>query len=184
MAFRSTAVFLLVAVLISVSPVAAFAQTKSGELAKQLCQLLEEKKMESFAAADAQTEGVFVAALYYPGTELLVVSAKHFNPPVLAEKLAQKNYQEVYAELNAGAVAGSKLLVMDTFADGLVAKPNNGTAPDSVDGTVAMTFDGNWKKAKQTEEEYMKAFQNADTAYARALGVLIAKLKSPAGPST
>jgi hypothetical protein len=75
-------------------------------------------------------------------------------------------------------VAGSKLLVMDTFADGLVARPGGGSAPDSVDGIVAMTFDGNWKKAKQTEEEYMKAFQTADTAYAHALEVLIDKLKS------
>ena len=179
MAFRSTAAFLLAAVFISASSVPASAQTKSGELAKQLCQQFDAKKMESFAAADKENDGVFVAALYYPGTELLVVSAKHFNPPALAEKLAQKNYQDVYAELNAGAVAGSKLLVMDAFADGLVAKPGNGTAPDSVDGTVAMTFDGNWKKAKQTEEEYMKAFQNADAAYAHALEVLLAKLKSP-----
>ena len=41
-----------------------------------------------------------------------------------------------------------------------------------------MTFDGNWKKAKQTEEEYMKVFGDADTKYAHALEVLIAKLKS------
>jgi hypothetical protein len=136
--------------------------------------------MESFAAADAQNAGVFVAAMYYPGTELLVVSAKHFNPPAFTEKLTQKNYQDAYADLNAGALAGSKLLVMDTFADGLVATPKGGIAPDSVDGTVAITFDGNWKKAKQSEEEYMKAYQSADAAYAHALEVLIAKLKSGA----
>jgi hypothetical protein len=159
-------------------PIAADAQSKSADLAKQLSQLLEQKKLESFAAADADNAGVFVAALYYPGTELLVVSAKHFNPPALADKLAQKNYPDVYADLNTGAVAGSKLLVMDAFADGLVAKPANGSAPDSIDGTVAMTFDGDWKKAKQTEEEYMKAFAAADAKYSHALEVLIAKLKA------
>jgi hypothetical protein len=174
---RSAVSLLLTFALVFVSS-AAYAQAKSGELAKQLGQLLDEKKMESFAAADAQNEGVFVAVMYYPGTELLVVSAKHFNPPAFTEKLTQKNYQDAYADLNAGAVAGTKLLVMDTFADGLVATPKNGTAPDQVDGSVSITFDGNWKKAKQTEEEYMKAYQNADTAYAHALGVLIAKLKS------
>ena len=160
-------------------PAAARAQSKSGELAKQLSQLLDEKKLQSFAAADGQDAGVFVAALYYPGTELLVVSAKHFNPPALSEKLTQKNYQDVYSDLNSGAIAGSKLLVMDTFADGLVARPVTGTAADSVEGATSITFDGNWKKAKQTEEEYMKAYQSADAAYAHALGVLIAKLKSP-----
>ena len=174
---RSAVSLLLISALFFV-PTAARAQSKSGELARQLGQLLDEKKMESFAAADAANAGVFVAAMYYPGTELLVVSAKHFNPPAFTEKLAQKNYQDAYADLNAGAVAGSKLLVMDTFADGLVATPKAGSAPDSVDGNVAMTFDGNWKKAKQTEEEYMKAFDHADAAYAHALEVLIAKLKA------
>lgn len=179
MAFRSSITsFLAAVILLSTLPASAFAQGKSGELAKELGQLLTEKKLDSFAAADTQNAGVFVAAMYYPGTELLVVSAKHFDPPALSGKLAQKNYQDVYAALNEGAVAGSKLLVMDTFADGLVAKPGNGSAPDSVDGTVAMTFDGNWKKAKQTEEEYMKAFQTADEAYAHALQVLITQLKS------
>jgi hypothetical protein len=176
---RSAVSLILAAALVFV-PSAAHAQSKSGELAKQLGQLLDEKKMESFAAADAQNAGVFVAAMYYPGTELLVVSAKHFNPPAFTEKLTQKNYQDAYADLNAGALAGSKLLVMDTFADGLVATPKGGIAPDSVDGTVAITFDGNWKKAKQSEEEYMKAYQSADAAYAHALEVLIAKLKSGA----
>jgi hypothetical protein len=172
------ALAVVTAVLLSVPAVAGGQDSKSADLAKQLRELLDQKKMDSFAAADAQTPGVFVAVLYYPGTELLVVSARHFDPPSLAGKFAQKNYQEIYADLNAGAVAGSKLLVMDTFADGLVAKPANGTAPDSVDGTTAMTFDGNWKKAKQTEEEYMKLFQTADNAYAHALQILIAKLKS------
>jgi|SRR5579872_1114291 len=174
---RSAVGSFLIAALFLV-PTLAHAQSKSGELAKQLSQLLDEKKMESFAAADAQNAGMFVAAMYYPGTELLVVSAKHFNPPAFTEKLAQKNYQDAYADLNAGAVAGSKLLVMDAFADGLVASPKGGNAPDSVDGATSITFDGNWKKAKQSEEEYMKAYQDADAAYAHALGVLIAKLKS------
>jgi len=170
------AVAVLSAVLFAL-PALAGQDSKSSELAKQLGQLLDQKKMDSFAAADAQNAGVFVAALYYPGTELLVVSAKHFNPPVMADKLDKKQFQDAYAELNAGATAGTKLLVMDTFADGLSAKPGNGNAPDSIDGTTSTTFDGNWKKAKQTEEDYMKVFQAADTAYAHALEVLLAKLK-------
>ena len=175
---RFTLAGIVIAVILSALPGVASAQSKSSELAKQLSQLMDEKKLSSFAAADSQDPSMFVAALYFPGTQLLVVSAKHFNPPALAEKLAQKNYQDAYADLNAGAVGGSKLLVMDPFADGLVARPGNGTAPDSIDGPTSMTFDGNWKKAKQTEEEYMKAFQTADSAYAHALEVLIAKLKS------
>ncbi len=178
MVSRLSVVIPAVVFMLSMLPVSASAQSKSGELAKQLSQLLTEKKLDSFAAADTQNAGVFVAAMFYPGTELLVVSAKHFDPPSITPKLAQKNYQDVYAALNEGAVAGSKLLVMDTFADGLVARPGSGSAPDSVEGTVSMTFDGNWKKAKQTEEQYMKAFDDADVAYAHALQVLIAQLKA------
>ena len=169
---------LLIAAAFLLVPVRASAQSKSADLAKQLGQLLDAQKLTSIAAADPQNAGVYVAALYFPGTQLLVVSAKYFNPPALTDKLAQKNYQDVYSALNEGALPGTKVLVMDTFADGLVAKPSGDNAPDSVDGSVAMTFDGNWKKAKQTEDEYMKAFHAADDAYAHTLELLIAKLKS------
>src|SRR5262249_3976787 len=97
-----------VSILLSVAlllPAAAQAQSKSGELAKQLSQLLDKKNPATFAAADAEPS-TFVAAMYYPGTELLVVSAKYYNPPAMTEKLAQKHYQDAYADLNAGAVAG------------------------------------------------------------------------------
>jgi hypothetical protein len=173
------AFIVLIAACLAVSVAADAQEAKSAPLAKELGQLLEQNKLTTVAAADGDNAGTFVAAMYYPGTELLVVSAKYYDPPTFAGKLAQKNYPDAYGDLNVGAVPGSKLLVMDTFADGLVAKPGGGNAADSVDGTTALTFDGNWKKAKQSEEDYMKAFQTADAAYAHALSILIAKLKAP-----
>ena len=45
-----------------------------------------------------------------------------------------------------------------------------------VDGkTVA--FDGEWKKAKMTEADYTKAYQQHDEAYSRMLQALIETLK-------
>ena len=54
-------------------------ESKSAPLAKQLAQVLDAAKLESMAAADPTT-GAFVAALYIPGTQLLVVSGK-FDAP-------------------------------------------------------------------------------------------------------
>jgi len=169
----------LAAALLIVPASARAQETKSPELAKQLAQLLDEKKLDNIAAADAQTPGTFVAALYFQGTQLLVVSAKYSAPQLLAEKISKKEYRDVYIDLSSASVAGSKVFVMDTFADGLVAKPKGDAPADSVErpaGTAS--FDGDWKKAKQTEAEDMKSFEEADAAYAKLLTLLIGKLKS------
>ncbi len=169
----------LIAVVLAL-PVAARAQdVKSADLAKQLAQLLDEKKLDAIAAADPQTAGAFAAALYYPGTELLVVSAKYAAPSLLTDKIAQKNYRDVYVDLSSASVAGSKIFVMDIGADGLVPKPKGDTPADSIErGNTSVAFDGEYKKAKMSEAEYTKAFTQADADYAQILQLLIAKLKA------
>lgn len=176
--FRGFAVALAVAV--TCTPVAAQEASKSAVLAKELAQLLDTKKLDSIAGADSQDLGTYVAALYYPGTELLVVSAKYAAPPLLTEKIGHKNYRDVYIDLNSAAVAGSKLWVEDLFADGLVARPGgDGLAADNCEMEgKKVVFNGEWKKAKMSEGDYTKAFTKADEAYARALQILINQLKS------
>jgi hypothetical protein len=173
------AVAILAAAML-IAPAPAYAQeAKSSELAKQFAQLLDQKKLDAIATADAQTPGAFLAALYFPGTQLLVVSAKYAAPTLLTELLARKDYRGVYAELVSASVPGSKLFVMDTYADGLAVKPEGSQPPDSVEtGASSATFDGGWKKAKITEADYMKSFADADAAYARALQALINHLKT------
>jgi hypothetical protein len=166
--------------LVLALPAAARAQdSKSADLARQLAQLLDDKKLDAIAAADPQAAGSFAAALYFPGTELLVVSAKYSAPAKMNEALAKKDYHEVYADLSAASVAGSKVFVMDINADGLVVKPRGDSPADSVErasGTVS--FDGDPKKAKLSDADYAKAFQEADSAYSQMLQLLISKLKS------
>jgi hypothetical protein len=176
--FRGFAVAL--AAVVTCAPlVAAPQESKSAGLAKQLAQLMDAKKLDSIAGADSQDLGTYVAALYYPGTELLVVSAKYAAPPLLNEKIGNKNYRDVYIDLNSASVAGSKVLVMDLNADGLVAKPGDNQPADNCEiGGKAVTFDGEWKKAKMSENDYTKAFSKADEAYTRALEILISQLKS------
>ena len=168
-----------------IAPPAARAQdSKSVELAKQLTGLLDQKKLDAIAIPDSQNPGQYIAALYFPGTQLLVVSAKYSAPALLTELLARKEYRAVYAELSSASVPGSKVLINDVYANGLMLRPSGSNPPDSIEGGSApATFDGAWKKAKLTEADYMKAFSDGEAAYARVLQALITQLKT-AGTSS
>lgn len=173
--------FALVALIaVAFAPATALAQDlKSADLVKQLTVLLEQKKIDAIAAPDAQNPGGYVAALYFPGTQLLVVSAKYSVPSLLTELLARKEYRAVYAELTSASVPGSKLFVNDVYANGLALKPSGSNPPDSIESAAMQaTFDGAWKKAKIAEADYIKSFTDADAAYTRVLQALIAQLKS------
>lgn len=160
--------------LLVMAPAIAEAQAaKSAAAAKQLSDTLDRLKLDSIAAADPSDPSTFVAALYFQGSTLLVVSAKYAAPTLLTAKLAKKDYRDVYIDLNAASVAGSKIFVMDQACDGLVAKPGDSQAPDTWEkGPTTTAFDGDWKKAKMSEEEYQKAFMAADEQYARILTLL------------
>ncbi|NUR53850.1 MAG: hypothetical protein HOQ29_05360 [Acidobacteria bacterium] len=162
------------------APGAAAAQeARSPEVVKQLTQLLDQKKLDSIATADPQNLGTYVAALYFAGSQLLVVSGKYAAPPLLNEKIGKKDYRDVYIDLSSASVAGSKMFVMDMNADGLVARPSENQGMDSFEsGAKQVTFDGDWKKAKMSEAEYTKAFSEADAAYARAIDLLLTQLKA------
>jgi hypothetical protein len=170
---------LVAAAVLTLAPSAARAQDgRSADLVKQLTQLLAQKKIDAIAAPDAQNPGAYFAALYFPGTQLLVVSAKYEAPALLTELLARKDYRGVYAELSSASIVASKVFVMDAYANGLVVKPTGSQPADSVDrGTVSTVFDGAWKKAKMSEADYMKAYSDTEAAYARILQGLIDNLK-------
>jgi hypothetical protein len=56
-----------------------------------------------------------------------------------------------------------------------VAKPGD-SAPDTWEqGTTNTIFDGDFKKAKLSEEAYGKAFATADEKYSHILGLLTAQ---------
>jgi hypothetical protein len=156
------------------SPALAAAQdaSKSAAAAKQLTEVLDRLKLEAIAAPDPTDATTFVAALYFQGGQLLVVSAKYSAPALLTAKLAKKDYRDVYIDLNAASVAGSKIFVMDQTCDGLVAKPGDNAADTWEEGTKTTVFDGDWKKAKISEDDYTKAFAGADDRYARILTLL------------
>jgi hypothetical protein len=174
--------FVTVLTLALCLPAAAGAQDlKSADLARQLTQLLDSKKLDTIAVADSQHPGTFIAAMYFPGTQLLVVSAQYTAPALLTELLARKDFRGVYVELSSASVQSSRLFVRDAYANGLMVKPAGEQPADSVEtaGKEAM-FDGGWKKAKITEADYLKSYSDADAAYTRALQSLITHFK-PSG---
>jgi hypothetical protein len=174
-----TQVLLFVFGLLALLPTVALAQeSKSVPLVKELTQLLDQHKLDSIAAKDPSAPDAFVAALYFPGSQLLVVSARYAVPPILTEKLAKKDFRDIYTDLNSAAVQGSKSLVIDTGADGLKPRKEE-TRFDSADiGPVSLIFDGDWKKQKlNSEEDYNKAYTDADDKYAKMLAALITQAK-------
>jgi len=169
----------LLAVGVAVGPLASAGQdSKTGPLAQELTTLLSSQKRDAVAARLGSEE--FVAALYYPGTQLLVIKAKYAAPALLFEKIVSKNYKDAYLDLATASVANTKMMIEDMKSDGLhVARGNKNDPFDIVtNGTqAAVQFDGEYKKRKMSEEDYLKAFSDADSAYERMLTALVAELK-------
>ena len=113
------------------------------------------------------------------------MSAKYSAPALLTELLARKDYRGVYAELTSASVPGSKLFVMDAYANGLALKPSgsNAARQHRERRRRRRRSTAAWKKAKITEADYIKTFADADAAYARVLQALISQLKT-AGTSS
>ena len=155
-----------------------FAQDgKSSALAKQLAAALEAGKLDSVAAKDPANPDTYIGALYLPGLQILAISAKYSAPQLLDARLAKKEYRDVYVELNLAGEAASRAFVEDLGCDGVKAKPED-RGPDSFESAgKRTTFDGDWKKQKVSEEDYMKASAAADQRYSDMLSALLAQLK-------
>jgi hypothetical protein len=170
---------LLAAVIVlSLSTAASAQESKSAPLAKQLAAALDAAKLDSIAAKDPSAPDIFFAALYFPGVQLLVVAGKYSVPQLLTERLVKKEYRDTYLDLNGASVPATKLFLEDPGADGVKAKREENQPFDSyeADGKRLM-FDGDWKKQKVSEQDYMKAFSAADERYTQILMALIAQLK-------
>lgn len=169
----------LSAALVVALPAFTFAQeSRSALLAAELAKLLDGAKLNSIAAKLGPDE--YTAALYFSGSQVLVVKARYLVPERMDAQLTAKAYRDIYIDLNSASVAGSKMLVADFGVNGLQARRRNNEAPDTVDIDVkSYAFDGDWGKAKLSEQEYAKIFESSDTEYVRMLEALVAQIKKP-----
>ena len=125
---------LVVSVFILLGSAAASAtaqDSKSSALAKELTALLDQGKLDAIAAREPASQDTYVAALYFAGSQLLVVSARYAVPVLLNEQLTKKNYRDIYIDLNSACVAGTRTLVVDLMAEGLKARRAEGEAFDT-----------------------------------------------------
>ena len=153
-------------------------EAKSPVLAKQVAAALDAAKLDSLAAKDPSTPGTYVAALYFPGAQLLVISAKYAVPVLLDQKLAKKEYRDIYLDLNGASVPDTKVFVEDFGADGLKLQRSENQPADSYEAAGKRTaFNSDWRAQKLSEEEYKKAFAMADARYSQMLTALLDALK-------
>jgi hypothetical protein len=165
------------AAILLCAPAAAFGQeSKSATSAIELVKMFDSMKLDSFAVKGTSANE-YVAALYFPGTQLLVVSAK-FDSPFRADSLLEmKDYRDLYIELNSASQPQTKVFVADLSANGLRAK-RDGSLFDTADvAGKSYSFDGDWKKAKITEEDYTKAYSTTDQQYSQMIQSLLGGLK-------
>ncbi len=108
----------------------------------------------------------------------MVVSARYLVPPIMVEKIAKKQFMEVYTDLSSAAIEGTRTLVMDIWATASSRRRTTAVSTPATAATKSWVFDGEWKKQKfASENDYLKAFADADAAYAKALTTLIAQAK-------
>jgi hypothetical protein len=178
LAVRGFRILVLFTVLFA--PVASFAQeSKSASLAAELARLMDAAKLDSVAAKLGTDAGdQYVGAMYFPGSQLLVVLAKYPSAPRMTYLLSEKNYKDMYLDLSSATDPKSRVFIMDLGANGLRFKRENNQPFDTVDKDGrSIAFDGEWGRAKISEEEYKKAFSTTDEQYSQMLQSLIAQLK-------
>ena len=169
---------LVVAFVPLMVPVLAAAQDpRSAELAGTLVKLLDSMKLDSIAARVQGDQ--YVAALYFPGSQLLVVKARYIVPERMDEQIQKKAYRDVYIDLNSASVAGSRVLISDGGANGLHPARRENHLDTADIGGKSYSFDGQWRRMKLSEQEYVKVFQTSEADYITMLGALVDELKKP-----
>ena len=162
-----------VACLLAAVPAAAQAPA-SAPLAAQLAELMSGSQLDAVAGPSGEGEDHFVAALAFPG-QLLVVSARYEVPIYIEEKIENRQFRDIYIDLNAASIAGTKVLVTDAGADGL---HGDDAAVDMFDdGSSVLRLNGDWGGQNLSQDAYMEAVADADEQYARMLNALIAQVR-------
>ena len=148
----------------------------STDAARDLVYALERMGLNAIAAADPAEPGTFVAALYIPRSQLLVVSARHPSVEGVAHRIANHQYRDVYLDLQGSPTPQGKFFVQDSSADGILsALPGSGDVDVLYEDGVRQTlFNGDTKGQNLTRAEYEAKLTTADARYARLLRLLAA----------
>jgi hypothetical protein len=164
-------VSLLVALLLATAPLAA---GTSVELAADLVKLMEQRNLDTIAAAHPSEPGRFIAAMHIKGAQLLVISGRYSAPALLKERMIKGDYRGVYMDLNSAADKAGRLFITDSQANGLRVSPDK-NAPFDIswrDMTAQINYNNDWKGQKLNEAGYRKRFMEDETEYVAMLEIL------------
>ena len=154
--------------------------SKSSALAAELAKALDAGKLDAIAAKDPTQPDTFVAALYFSGSQFLVVSARYTVPQLLDERLAKKEYRDVYLDLSSASVPETKIFIEDAGANGLKAKRDENRPYDTYEAAGKRTmFNSDWKAQNISEDVYNGTFAKADERYSAMLQALLDQVKKP-----
>ena len=146
----------------------------SAAPARELVSLLDRFRLDAIAAVDPAAPGAFVAALYIPGAQLLVVNALQPSVEGVMQHLMMHQYREVYLDLQGTPTPTNKFFVQDAGADGILSVlPGSGEGDVLYESGVRPTlFNGDLKTQHLTPTEYDARLAAADARYARLLMLL------------
>ena len=154
----------------------------SSALAHLLAELLTKNKLEAIAAHDQSEMGRYVAALLVPGSQLLVVTARHPSVAALDQRITVRSYRDVYLDLQGTPTLSGKYFVQDSGADGIQDDAPTGVDVAYEDGAGQILFSR--KLSSLRGSAYEAALATADKRYAQMLTVLIDALRATALPVT
>ena len=157
---------------------AAGDESLSAPAAATLKAQLEQRGLQAIAARDPEEPGRYIAALYIPDVQLLVVSAPYALAKEIDKKIAAGQYMDVYVEIQGVRDRTGHFFVEDLQADGMRPAPDQDLAFDTttLNGATPVVFNGKWGAQQLTQEEYDARFKKDDERYARMLVVLSAAL--------
>ena len=159
------------------APAAPDAAPRSPALAAELTGLLATNGLDAIAVADVEHADRFIAAFTIPGVQLLVVDAKPPAATLLQQRIAAKQYRDVYTELQRPESTEGRIFVYDFHADGLTSEGGDVLYES---GAVRTIFNGNPAAQKLNDAAYRQRVSQTDEQYSRMLSVLIDALKRPA----
>ena len=166
------------ATLLTVGPQAATPPAAaSAALTKELVTLMGARQLDAIATADPSAPGRFVAAMVYPGVQLLLVRGETTSPTDTASRISYRMYRDAYSDVQQPVKPEGKLFIQDMGADGLSAQGDGAVDVMYEDGTKQTIFDGDWRKQKLSQADYQKKLATTDAEYARLLSLLIAEVK-------
>jgi hypothetical protein len=178
---------LVVLALLTAGSTAGAQPFASAGAARELVSLLDRLGVDAIATVDPEERGIFVGALYIPGGQLLVVQARHPSVDGILQRLAARQYRDVYLDLQGTPTRDGKFFVQDARADGILSALPGSRDVDVLyeDGRTQMLFNGDMHAQRLTAAEYDAKLAAADARYARLLALLTAAVhemqEQPAG---